>query len=116
MAYFTDINRTLTVQITKVVTLNRHQLAGYLANLEFSVSEVRHCLDVIDAYNRSFEQMKAAQARRISGHGTVDSHESSLESWEVEDEALSPQVLPLVSFVANPAWKVATQVLARRSP
>ena len=72
MAYSSDITKTLTVQITKFVTLNRHQLAGHVANLDFWMAEVRHCLDVIDGYGRRFEEMKAAQAKYISGHGTVE--------------------------------------------
>ena len=72
MASSSHITKTLTVQITKVVTLNRHQLAGHVANLDFWVAEVRHCLDVIDGYDRRFEQMKAAQTAHISENGTVE--------------------------------------------
>src|SRR6201981_923543 len=72
MAYSIDIAKTLTDQITKFVTLNRHQLAGHVANLDFWAAEVRHCLDVIDGYNRRFEQMKAAQTKHTSEHGTVE--------------------------------------------
>jgi hypothetical protein len=36
------------------------------------MAEVRHCLDVIDGYNRRFEQMKAAQTKHTSEHGTVE--------------------------------------------
>ncbi len=48
MAYSSDITKILTDQITKFVTLNRHQLAGHVANLDFWTGEVRHCLNVID--------------------------------------------------------------------
>jgi hypothetical protein len=72
MAYSSDITKTLTIQITKFVTLNRHQFAGHVANLDFWVAEVRHCLDVIDGYDRRFEQMKTAQMKHISDHGTVE--------------------------------------------
>ena len=72
MAYSSDITRTLTTQITKFVTLNRHQLAGHVANLDFWLDEVRHCLDVIDGYNRRFEQMKTAQTKHITERGTVE--------------------------------------------
>jgi hypothetical protein len=72
MAYSSDITETLTFQITRFVTLNRHQLAGHVANLDFWVAEVRHCLDVIDGYNRRFEQMKAAQSKHIFEHKTVE--------------------------------------------
>jgi hypothetical protein len=72
MAYSNDIANLLTAQITKFVTLNRHQLAGHVANLDFWVDEVRHCLDVIDGYNRRLEQMKAGQKKHVSEHGTVE--------------------------------------------
>jgi hypothetical protein len=72
MAYSSDITRTLTEQVTKFVTLNRHQLAGHVANLDFWVAEVRHCIDVIDGYDQRFERMKAAQAKQSSERGTVE--------------------------------------------
>ena len=72
MAYSTDITKTLTGQITKFATLNRHQLAGHVANLDFWVGEVRHCLDVIDGYNRRFKRMKIAQTKHISEHKTIE--------------------------------------------
>jgi hypothetical protein len=72
MAYSSDIAKILTDQITRFVTLNRHQLAGHVANLDFWTAEVRHCLDVIDGYNHRFERMKAAQMNYTAEHGTVE--------------------------------------------
>ena len=72
MSYSSDTTKTLTVQITEFVTLNRHQLAGHVANLDFWMAEVRHCLDVIDGYNHRFEQMKTAQSNHITEHRTVE--------------------------------------------
>ena len=72
MAYSSDIARRLTEQISKFVTLNRHQLAGQLANLDFWTAEVQHCLEVIDGYSRRFDQMKAAQMRFAAEHGTIE--------------------------------------------
>lgn len=72
MAYSSDIAEILTEQITKFATLNRHQLAGHLANRDFWTDEVRHCLEVIDGYSRRFERMKAAQMRFAGDHGTVE--------------------------------------------
>jgi len=72
MAYSAEISKTLADQIKKFITLNRHQLAGHVANLDFWVGEVRHCLDVIDGYNRRFERMKTAQMKFSSEHGTVE--------------------------------------------
>jgi hypothetical protein len=72
MAYSSDIARILTDQITKFATLNRHQLAGHLENLDFWTDEVRHCLQVIDGYSRRFERMKTAQMRFAADQGTVE--------------------------------------------
>jgi hypothetical protein len=72
MAYSSDIAKILTDQITKFATLNRHQLVGHLANLDFWATEVRHCLEVIDGYSRRFEQMKTAQTKFAADHGTVE--------------------------------------------
>jgi hypothetical protein len=74
MAYSSDISKTLTDQISKFTTLNRHQLVGHLANLDFWAAEVRHCLEVIDGYGRRFEQMKAAQVNFVADHGTIQFH------------------------------------------
>jgi hypothetical protein len=72
MAYSSDVTRTLTVQITKFVTLNRHQLAGHVASLDFWIAEVRHCLGVIDGYDRRFEQMKTGPDLPSHGGWTGD--------------------------------------------
>jgi hypothetical protein len=37
-------------QLERFVTLNRHQLAGHVANLDFWPAQARHALDVIDGY------------------------------------------------------------------
>lgn len=71
MAYSADICKTLTDQVTKFSSLNRHQLVGHLANLDFWVAEVRHSLEVIDGYGDRFEQMKAAQKNFVADHATV---------------------------------------------
>lgn len=52
--------------MTKFTTLNRHQLAGHVANLDFWLAETRHALDGLDGYRVRFERMKAAQSRFIS--------------------------------------------------
>ena len=72
MAYSSDIAKILTDQITKFVTVNRHQLVGHLANLDFWADEVRHCLQVIDGYSRRFERLKTAQMKFAADHGTVE--------------------------------------------
>ena len=72
MAYLTDISKVLGDQLTKFATLNRHQLAGQVANLDFWCDELRHCLEVLDGYKPRFERMKAAQARYATEHETIE--------------------------------------------
>jgi hypothetical protein len=71
MAYTIDIVKPLFDQLAKFVTLNRHQLAGHIANLDFWLGEVRHGLAVIDGYSERFERLRAAQQRHVSEHGTA---------------------------------------------
>jgi hypothetical protein len=71
VAYSTDITNLLTDQLAKITTLNRHQLVGHVANLEFWVAEVRHCLDVIDGYATRFNRLKSAQVRHTAEHNTT---------------------------------------------
>jgi hypothetical protein len=72
MSYSSEIGRLLTARIEKFSTLNRHQLAGHAANLDFWLAEVRHCLEVIDGYRSRFERLKAAQTRYVSEHKTLE--------------------------------------------
>jgi hypothetical protein len=71
MPYSTDIAKTLNDQLQKFTTLNRHQLAGQAANLDFWLGEVRHCFNVIDEYRRRFDKMKVAQREYVSHHHTT---------------------------------------------
>ena len=68
MAYSSDVATLLTEQLTKFLTLNRHQLAGQVGNLDFWLAEARHCLDVIDGYGGRFQRLKAAQQRHVTDH------------------------------------------------
>ncbi len=72
MAYSTEIANVLTHQLAKFVTLNRHQLAGQVANLDFWLDEVRHCLAVLAGYSQRFEQLKAGQQKYVSRHHTIE--------------------------------------------
>lgn len=72
MAYTTDIANLVAKQLSKLATLNRHQLAGQLANLEFWTSEVRHALAIIDGYEKRFQQMRRAQADYAREHQTIE--------------------------------------------
>lgn len=62
MPYTTEIVKPLADQLAKFVTLNRHQLAGQVANLDFWLDEVRHGLAVIDGYNNRFERLRSCKS------------------------------------------------------
>jgi len=72
VAYSSEIAKVLAGQVAKFVTLNRHQLAGHLANLDFWLAEVRHCLEVLDGYGPRFERLKAAQREHVKQFGTEE--------------------------------------------
>jgi hypothetical protein len=61
MSYSTDLAKLLTGQLTKSATLNRHQLAGHVANLDFWLAEVAHSLAILDGYSGRFQRLKATQ-------------------------------------------------------
>lgn len=96
MAYSSDIANLLTEQLSKFATLNRHQLAGHVANLDFWLDEVAHCLAVIDGYRSRFERMKDAQQRYVADHDTVEFHPET-EKWDYAPErtpAAPPRPVP----------------------
>ncbi len=71
MPYSLDLANVLVGQLTRFAKFNRHDLAGRLANLDFWVAEVSHCVEVIDNYRARFERMKAAQSRYVAQHETI---------------------------------------------
>jgi hypothetical protein len=71
VSYSTEIAKLLADQLTKFATLTRHQLAEQVANLDFWLAEVRHCLEVIDGYRARFQRLKAALTRYVAEHDTV---------------------------------------------
>jgi hypothetical protein len=58
-------------QLSRFVTLNPHQLAGQVANLDFWLSQVRHALEVMDGYGVRFVRMDAAQKQYVATHETT---------------------------------------------
>src|SRR5580698_9563612 len=72
MSYSTDIAIALADQLIKLSSLNRHQLAGQVANLDFWMSELRHCIVTIDEYRHRFDRMNKAQADYVFEHKTIE--------------------------------------------
>jgi len=88
----TDIADLVAKQLSRFVTLNRHQLAGQATNLDFWLGEVQHALAVIDGYGVRFTRMHAAQEQHVSAHGTT---EFDLDAdWETVRRASPPRRVP----------------------
>jgi hypothetical protein len=69
--YLEAISRPLIETINHAAALPVNQLAGHAANLEFWVSETRHCLEVIDGYQERFARLQAGQAEYEKRHEGV---------------------------------------------
>jgi hypothetical protein len=91
MSYSTETSALLAKQLLKSSTLNRHQLTGQIANLDFWLSEVRHCLASIDGYPNRFDRMNKAQANYVYEHKTI---EFQLRNSEFAQPAQGPKRVP----------------------
>jgi hypothetical protein len=66
MSFSEDMAWVVADQLARFVSLNTHQLAGHVANLDFWVSRARHALEVIDGYEPRFRRLKAGQDRYVA--------------------------------------------------
>jgi hypothetical protein len=87
MSFSTDLAALVANQLSRFVTLNPHQLAGQVGNLDFWLDQVRHALAAIDGYGVRFVRMEGAQARYVAAHGTT---ESSLDHDHPVERKVSP--------------------------
>src|SRR5439155_5157227 len=71
MSFSENLAKVVADQLARFVTLNRHQLAGHVANLDFWVAQARHALEVIDGYQERFRRLKAGQAEYVATHQTT---------------------------------------------
>lgn len=89
VSFSTDIADLVANQLSRLTTLNRHQLAGQVANLDFWLGEIQHALAVIDGYDVRFTRMHGAQENYVSAHGTT---EFDLDyDWDTERRASPPR-------------------------
>ncbi|MSU79195.1 MAG: hypothetical protein EXS16_14030 [Gemmataceae bacterium] len=72
MVFSTNMAMLVADQVSRFVTLNRHQLAGQVANLDFWLAQVHNALEVIDGYGVRFVQMHGVQEQYVAGHGTTE--------------------------------------------
>ena len=72
MSFSTDIAELVAKQVSRFVALNRHQLAGQAANLDFWLGQVRNALAAIDGYGVRFVRMTGAQEQYTAAHETIE--------------------------------------------
>lgn len=64
MSYSEHLANVVADQLERFVTLNKHQLDGHVANLDFWIAEARHALEVIDGYKERFGRQKTGQGEQ----------------------------------------------------
>jgi hypothetical protein len=69
-SYIDEIASALTRVLTVACDGTPDKFAEYSANAEFWVAEARHALDVIDGYERRFENMKHAAQSDLRNDST----------------------------------------------
>jgi hypothetical protein len=69
VSYSTELAKLVAGQLARFVTLNRHQLAGQVANLDFWLDQVRHALAAIDGYGVRFVRLDTAQRAFVAVRG-----------------------------------------------
>ncbi len=72
MAYALEVSKILADTLRKLATLNPHQLAGHVANLDFWLGEVKHGTQLLDDYHKRFETMKSAQTKAAKERRTIE--------------------------------------------
>ena len=70
MSFSENMAKVVSDQLSRFVTLNRHQLAGHVSNLDFWIDQAQHALDVIDDYQERFRRLEAAQDDYVTEHQT----------------------------------------------
>ena len=58
--YLEETCGALTRVLNHACQLHAHRLAGYAANMDFWMAEVRHCLDLVAGYGPRFDKLKKA--------------------------------------------------------
>lgn len=72
MSFSTDLADLVAAQLTRFASLNRHQLAGHVENLDFWLSQVANALTTIDEYGIRFVRLEAGQEQYVATHGTTE--------------------------------------------
>jgi hypothetical protein len=94
VSFSTDLATLVANQLTRFVTLNPHQLAGQVANLDFWLAQVRHALDTLEGYGVRFVRMDGAQQQYVAAHGTTVSSKPFIDVDPVNVAPPPPRRIP----------------------
>jgi hypothetical protein len=103
VSFSTEMAKLVADQLSRFVTLNPHQLAGQVENLDFWLGEVRHALAVIDGYGVRFVRLHAAQERYVAANNVTAS--------EVGPAGVSERPPPAVRRIPDRELRQARRVL-----
>jgi hypothetical protein len=68
MPYLESQTVALVQVLDHATDLKAHRLAGYVANLDFWLGEIKHTMSNIDGYGQRFQRMRQATASFIATH------------------------------------------------
>ncbi len=92
MSFSTELAGLVAGQVSRFVTLNRHQLAGQVANLDFWLAQIRNALAALDGYGVRFIRMHAAQEQYIGVREITEC--SAGAAYPIDQKASPPRRVP----------------------
>ncbi|QDT47646.1 hypothetical protein Pan258_16820 [Symmachiella dynata] len=85
MSYVDDVSLSLAHVLDQAAFHKDARLAGYAANLDFWVEEIRHCLDVLAGYQQRFNRLVDAR-REFALERNVELDQAWITRTTTDDE------------------------------
>ena len=112
--YVEETARTLARTLEHAAGLPAVRLAGYAANVDFWLAEVRHCLDVIKGYAARYRQFEDAQLTYAEQRGWRSMPEVSPSSTNAERNEARRAVIASMTRLADCCLKEGLIDAAKR--
>ena len=103
--YVEDLARSLVRTLEHAAGLPAVRLAGYAANIDFWLDEVRHCLDVIKGYADRYRQFEDAQLEYAERRGWKAMPDVSPSSTAAERAEARRAVIAAMTRLMNRCLK-----------
>jgi hypothetical protein len=71
MIYTIEKANLISEQLSRFTTGYAHHVAGQFANIDFWLHEVQESIKTIDEYKKRFNNIRDAQQKWVTGHGTA---------------------------------------------